>query len=1034
MRRALSAVPASTDSNHMSTGNYNSSTTRVNHNLMNNNAEHTMPLEEHMTDILQHLPESSASSSKSSPVLCDEDSIASAQLGNASITRDEDEDDSKGDGLRRGKLDFDGMIPSQEEEDVEGTMELEEGLTQVLQSATAAAEQQKHTHPHHQDAETVRMNHDENSIAEKDLKDCHEIIIDVSHTVQLEDQLTEVLHHPDASTKKKNKKKYGDEKDISQTMTVELEDNLTAVFNCYKDGNAEGVSNTMDESLSSSYDMSQTVQLEENITAVIQQPQHHLHSTVHGNETSSSGLEVSQIVQLEDNITAILNHKDPSSSSTSLLSSTSRQSSNDEEDNNATVQLEENLTAVLFNPNVIDHTESSLYSAERSNDNENITASSLSLSCITHESTDCHVDHQQPKEGEEGTIELEVGLTKVLQSVTTAARQGQQHLPHGNHQSDEKADEDSNAAVPLDTSDNNAHEDPPAIVSNVLIRINHKQQDDGLAEGGGEDDTGTLSIGAASAMKKRRTSRRFSVGHNARHTNQNYGRRSLGGLGVPPSIPITLVATAGDNNGMNMKSNNENQQQLQEDETESKEVTIAPSTVYHALQTVLLQSSHQPSSTADDMAFTVGMEYATQNLSSSHAIITEETLEFMQAVVDEVENKSKHLPDDDHVAAQDMVIQDIKWERAIVASVEDENNMNKDNKFVRLVQRMTSVAHAECIQWESQVMQCLQFSSDHDEWEQRTDHMELLLQGIYKAVHQLQDRRSLQAQKNSIRRRRDVLMKLRSDVEVLDGNCSRLEDDMEGQLRHLNKNSALHVELHRLSLEGEVERERREKARVAQRDCSSYLGGVLSYVVPRRLDGNKVDLTLGMLELSCDITSCVTMNARLAEKKKKRKVKKGIVDASSSGDYCSWDVLDRYETLQLQGMCQEVNDTVLEHPSEIIGVVQMLYWRMGRLDMLSTELRSLLRKYESLLEFGEEADCCDLSLTLDLTSKTRPNKVRVCFDLSLSGYPYRPFEVCMESIIGKADMDGLGRQLCKNATPGYMYLSRACDVISSFMQ
>ncbi len=984
-----------------------------------------------MTDILQHLPEPSASSSKSSPVLCDEDSIASAQLGNASITRDEDEDDSRGDELRRGKLDFDGMIPSQEEEDVEGTMELEEGLTQVLQSATAAAEQQKHTYPHHQIAEVVRMNNEENSIAEKDQKDCHESAIDGSHTVQLEDHLTEVLHHPDASTEIKDKKKYDDEKDISQTITVELEDNLTAVFNGYKDDNAEGASNTMDESLSSSYDMSQTVQLEENITAVIQQPQQHLHSSVDGNETSSSGFEVSQTVQLEDNITAILNHKDQSSSSTSLLSSTSRQSSNDEVDNNATVQLEENLTAVLFNPNAIDHTESSLHSAERSNGNENITASSLSLSCIAHESTDYHVDHQQSKEGEEGTMELEDGLTKVLQSVTAAVQKGQQHLPHGHHQSDEKADEGSNATVPLDASDNGAHDDSPANASNVPIRMN---QDDGLAVGGGEDDTGTLSIGAASAMKKRRTSRRFSVGHNARHINQNYGRRSLGGLGVPPSIPTALAATAGDETGMNTKPNHENQEQLQEDETESKEVTIAPSTVYHALQTVLLQSSHQPSSIADEFAFTVGMEYATQNLSSSHANITEETLEFMQAVVDEVENKSNHLPDDDHLAAQDMVVQDINWERAIVAAVEDENNMNEDNKFVRLVQRMISVAHAECIQWESQVMQCLQFSSDHDEWERRTEHMELLLQDINKAVHQLQDRRSLQAQKNSIRRRRDVLMKLRSDLEVLDGNCSRLEGDMEGQLKHLNKNTSLHVELHRLSLEGEVERERREKARVAQRDCSSYLGGVLSYVVPRRLDSNKVDLTLGMLELSYDITSCVTMNARLAEKKKKRKVKKGIDNASSSGDHCSWDVLDQYETLQLQGMCQEINDTVLEDPSEIMGVVQMLYWRMGRLDMLSTELRSLLRKYESLLEFGDEADCCDLSLTLDLTSKTRPNKVRVCFDLSLSGYPYRPFEVCMESIIGNADMDGLGRQLCKNATPGYMYLSRACDVISSFMQ
>lgn len=330
------------------------------------------------------------------------------------------------------------------------------------------------------------------------------------------------------------------------------------------------------------------------------------------------------------------------------------------------------------------------------------------------------------------------------------------------------------------------------------------------------------------------------------------------------------------------------------------------------------------------------------------------------------------------------------------------------------------------------------------------DRGDQLVRDMRKAVDIMEDRASRVALRRSIERRQSNIRDLEQELDGLDAECDLLENSYSKTLLKVNDLSALSIHIQSLNIERVKEVQIRENAKLKQRDFVMAQG--ICDVLPLRLDANRMHVRVPfdvdvrafdaslVVEIVFDISAkfgSVTIDAHVLackneEYSKLSSIQEVLKKKDNNSFIPSQSLLILVEKY-LKSLCQTLKEMVLEDAKEINEVFQIFQWRLGRLVMLYHELKILLNTYDSLLEVE---DGNNFTLTADFTSRSKPAKVRVCFETCNDGYPFKPLEVIIDTLIGEGEqvsIDKLVRQLNKNATVGYHYLSRACNVVSVFM-
>ena len=369
------------------------------------------------------------------------------------------------------------------------------------------------------------------------------------------------------------------------------------------------------------------------------------------------------------------------------------------------------------------------------------------------------------------------------------------------------------------------------------------------------------------------------------------------------------------------------------------------------------------------------------------------------------------------------------------------------------------------------------------------DSGEHLVRGIQDTIALIESKASRRARRTSLKRRNDAMKQLSSEVEGLERRVAALEFEHTGAMVDVSKLNVRAVQMDGLI----VDRAHLERCRASaeeERRAYGMLEGLLSFA-PLCLEGGRVHVMLhrNYMGRHCRQVESDGEEQNNNNGKKRRQQQNAIdvrfdigaksgyvtVDASAAAVPCdgmtiSWG-LQTFVEESTKDVCRALNGRVLDDPCEIMSALQVSQWRVGRMELIARELHALQLKYETILEPQEQqgggpmmmtcisddddydglspsrggADCSTgkgrrrhssgFALTIDFTSRTRAAKLRVCFDIRDS-YPFSPMDVCMDAMIGHdcVDVDALGRQLMKNATPGFAYLSRACDVIVAYLQ
>lgn len=144
-------------------------------------------------------------------------------------------------------------------------------------------------------------------------------------------------------------------------------------------------------------------------------------------------------------------------------------------------------------------------------------------------------------------------------------------------------------------------------------------------------------------------------------------------------------------------------------------------------------------------------------------------------------------------------------------------------------------------------------------------------------------------------------------------------------------------------------------------------------------------------------------------------------------------LITEFVVANVEALVESINNTRLTHGSDIMGFLQQLEMRHGRLETTASELFGLQKRYGTLLEADPVGRKSDFLLSVDFHSTSDSTALRATFELNAS-YPFAPLNVSLDDREGKVNVDSMQRQLVKNAKPGFGYLSRTVDTISAFLR
>jgi hypothetical protein len=116
---------------------------------------------------------------------------------------------------------------------------------------------------------------------------------------------------------------------------------------------------------------------------------------------------------------------------------------------------------------------------------------------------------------------------------------------------------------------------------------------------------------------------------------------------------------------------------------------------------------------------------------------------------------------------------------------------------------------------------------------------------------------------------------------------------------------------------------------------------------------------------------------------------------------------------------------------QIRPVIQQLEFKLGRLEATAREISILQTRLKA--QFEEDFSSQNGVHVFTATFTRASMKLRASIGIN-SSYPFTPLDICLDPLAGAVDIEGIQRQLIKNAKPGFGYLSRTCDVISASLK
>lgn len=132
---------------------------------------------------------------------------------------------------------------------------------------------------------------------------------------------------------------------------------------------------------------------------------------------------------------------------------------------------------------------------------------------------------------------------------------------------------------------------------------------------------------------------------------------------------------------------------------------------------------------------------------------------------------------------------------------------------------------------------------------------------------------------------------------------------------------------------------------------------------------------------------------------------------------------------QVAAFCHSIEQQQLDSPKQIGSFLRQLEWQLGRMEHTASELATLIRRYQAVLQLSD--DSSTVQLEVEFAGGSGSKKLRAIFDIT-DAYPYAPLNVCLDTFEEKVDVESMRKLLLKNAKPGFGYLSRTFDVIAAY--
>lgn len=348
--------------------------------------------------------------------------------------------------------------------------------------------------------------------------------------------------------------------------------------------------------------------------------------------------------------------------------------------------------------------------------------------------------------------------------------------------------------------------------------------------------------------------------------------------------------------------------------------------------------------------------------------------------------------------------------------------------FHRLVRAGRTVVYGDWNHWLGSVLESSKgvFAGISNRVEDDTTRLEQAIDEFKRFQTRLSffnDTKVERARRKSLLRRQTAVSSLGNDVKALESQLAEAQADLEclkNEEIRLAESKAHLQELNILSSEcGDV----RSDA------VSSHTAFLLLRVLHSWSTGTMSQTEMEFKSSGLCSQSCFSLAYLISGSGGKIQV-----HLSPTSSHSKLKTLHRYPgpiTLFIEACMNRLANSVqlspLESPLFISNHMLKCMWLMGRLDIVANELQVLLCRYKAKL-VRKEVDVFALSAHFEGLSSS----VLVEFEVDPT-YPSLPVDVRLDLTGGQSDLSALRRSLIKNVKPGFGSLSRACDIIQSFV-
>lgn len=133
-------------------------------------------------------------------------------------------------------------------------------------------------------------------------------------------------------------------------------------------------------------------------------------------------------------------------------------------------------------------------------------------------------------------------------------------------------------------------------------------------------------------------------------------------------------------------------------------------------------------------------------------------------------------------------------------------------------------------------------------------------------------------------------------------------------------------------------------------------------------------------------------------------------------------------SVNIRNLAEKLRSDLVQQLPTVTHHIQNYMWSMGRLDSTASELQGLMNRYN-----GKLIVTSDNSFLINIDFQGLASNLSVVVEVKLS-YPSVPLVAKIEVCKGCIDVEVIEKALAKNATPGFGYLSRLCDIVSAFVE